>query len=62
LPLRDVVHPIHAKAMPVLLTTEQEFATWLEAPVNEAIALHRPLPNELLRIVATGEKSDPAPS
>ena len=33
-------------------------ALW--APVNEAIALQRPLPNELLRILAKGEKSDPA--
>ena len=57
----DVVRPIHAKAMPVLLTTEQEFDTWLDTPINKAIALQRPLPNELLRIVATGEKSDQAP-
>jgi putative SOS response-associated peptidase YedK len=54
----NVVRPIHAKAMPVLLTTVQEFDTWLDAPVNDAIALQRPLPNELLRIVAKGEKSD----
>jgi putative SOS response-associated peptidase YedK len=54
----DVVRPIHAKAMPVLLTTEQEFDTWLDGSVNDAIALQRPLPNEVLRIVATGEKSD----
>jgi putative SOS response-associated peptidase YedK len=54
------VRPIHAKAMPVLLTTEQEFDTWLDGPVNEAIALQRPLPNELLRIVASGEKRDQA--
>jgi putative SOS response-associated peptidase YedK len=43
--------------MPVL-TTEQEFDTWLDGSVNDAIALQRPLPNELLHIVATGEKSD----
>jgi putative SOS response-associated peptidase YedK len=30
----DVVRPIHAKAMPVLLTTEQEVDTWLDVPVN----------------------------
>jgi len=46
--------------MPVLLTNEQEFDTWLDAPVNEAIALQRRLPNELLQIVAKGEKSDRA--
>jgi putative SOS response-associated peptidase YedK len=44
--------------MPVMLTID----TWLDAPVNEAIALQRPLPNELLRIVAKGKKSDEAPS
>jgi putative SOS response-associated peptidase YedK len=54
----DVVRPIHAKAMPVLLTTEQEFDTWLDAPVNDAIALQRPLPDDLLHIVAKGKKSD----
>jgi putative SOS response-associated peptidase YedK len=54
----DIVRPIHAKAMPVLLRTEQEFDTWLDGSVNDAIALQRPLPNELLRIVTTGEKSD----
>jgi putative SOS response-associated peptidase YedK len=58
----DVVRPVHAKAMPVLLTTEQEFDSWLDAPVNEAIALQKPLPNGLLRMVATGEKSDQAPA
>jgi putative SOS response-associated peptidase YedK len=44
--------------MPVLLTTEQEFDTWLDAPVKEALALQKPLPNGLLRIVAKGEKTD----
>jgi putative SOS response-associated peptidase YedK len=57
----DVVRPIHAKAMPVLLTAEHEWDTWLEGSAHNAITLQRPLPNELLRIVATGEKSDQAP-
>jgi putative SOS response-associated peptidase YedK len=57
----DIVRPIHAKAMPVLLTTEQEWEIWLAGSVNDAIALQRSLPNELLRIVATGEKADLAP-
>src|SRR5262245_19655864 len=56
----DVVRPIHAKAMPVLLTTDDEWNTWLDGSVSDAIELQRPLPNELLRIVATGEKSDQA--
>jgi putative SOS response-associated peptidase YedK len=54
------VRPIHAKAMPVILTKPDEFDTWLDASLNDAIALQRPLPNELLRIVAKGEKSDRA--
>jgi putative SOS response-associated peptidase YedK len=54
----DVVRPIHAKAMPVLLTTDDEWNTWLDGSLEQAITLQRPLPNELLRIVVTGEKSD----
>src|SRR5262245_23998678 len=54
----DIVRPIQAKAMPVLLTKPEEWDTWLQGTVNEAITLQRPLPNELLRIVARGEKSD----
>ena len=57
----DVVRPIHAKAMPVLLTKPEEWDTWLDGPANDAIMLQRPLANELLRIVTTGEKSDQAP-
>jgi putative SOS response-associated peptidase YedK len=58
----DIVRPIHAKAMPALLTAEHEWDTWLTGPADEAIALQRPLPNEKLRIVATGEKNDQAPA
>jgi putative SOS response-associated peptidase YedK len=54
----DIVRPIHAKAMPVILTKPEEFDTWLQGTVNEAIALQRPLSK---RIVATGEKADLAP-
>jgi putative SOS response-associated peptidase YedK len=57
----EVVKPIHAKAMSVLLTHPDEFDIWLEGSIDEAVALQRPLPNEKLRIVATGEKSDRAP-
>jgi putative SOS response-associated peptidase YedK len=55
----DVVKPIHAKAMPVLITAEH-FDTWLEAPVEEALKLQRPFPSDRLRIVMTGEKKDEA--
>jgi putative SOS response-associated peptidase YedK len=57
----DVVRPIHAKAMPVILTTEEELDVWLHAPWAEAKELQKPLPNEMLRIVAIGEKSDLPP-
>jgi Cys-rich four helix bundle protein (predicted Tat secretion target) len=56
----DVVRPIHSKAMPVLLTKAEEWDTWLGGSVNEAMALQKPLPNNALRIVATGEKRDRA--
>lgn len=53
------VGAIHPKAMPVILTSPQELDTWLEAPIQEALALQRPLPDGLLKIVARGEKQDP---
>jgi putative SOS response-associated peptidase YedK len=57
----DVVRPIHGKAMPVIMTAEHEWNTWLEGSVDDAIALQRPLSNEKLPIVARGEKNDQAP-
>jgi putative SOS response-associated peptidase YedK len=54
----DVVRPIHAKAMPVILTSEGDREAWLTAAVEEALKLQRSLPNEALRVVATGEKDD----
>jgi putative SOS response-associated peptidase YedK len=45
--------------MPVLLTREEEFETWLRAPVDEALALAREYPPEQMRIVQEGfEKED----
>ena len=48
------VGAVHPKAMPVILTNEGEFETWLSAPWPEAARLQRPLPDGSLRIVARG--------
>jgi putative SOS response-associated peptidase YedK len=55
----DSVRPIHSKAMPVMLTTPQEWDIWLSAPIEEALALQQPLAPERLQIVARGELEDP---
>lgn len=55
-----VVSPIHPKAMPVLLTTPEEWSTWLSAPTEIALELQRPLPDAAMKIVATGSRRDPA--
>lgn len=54
----DVVRPIHAKAMPVILTTVEEYDVWLQGSLDEALALQRPLSKALLAIVAKGVKED----
>ncbi len=47
-----VVAPVHAKAMPVILTTSDEVDRWLEADTVEALALQRPLADDALQVVA----------
>ena len=54
----DVVRPIHAKAMPVLLTTSEECDAWLAGSLEEAMAMQRPLPAKTLRSVAVGPRKD----
>ena len=53
----DVVRPIHAKAMPVILTREN-WDSWLDGESEQALSLARPLANEAIRIVATGKRED----
>jgi putative SOS response-associated peptidase YedK len=53
------VGEVHPKAMPVILRTQVEIEQWMTAPVEDALKLQRPLPDNSLRIVAVGEKQDP---
>jgi putative SOS response-associated peptidase YedK len=46
--------------MPVILTTPEEVDLWLLADAPKALDLQRPLPDDLLRIVASGEREDGA--
>jgi putative SOS response-associated peptidase YedK len=47
--------------MPVILTTPEEVDLWLLADAPKALELQRPLPDDALKIVASGKKEDRTP-
>ncbi len=52
----DLVRPVHAKAMPVILRSEAEQKEWLQAPATEIEAIQaRVLPKDALDIVSDDE-------
>lgn len=54
------VRQFHPKAMPVILTTDEEREVWMRAPWDEAKALQRPLPGgSLVQVGERGAKRDP---
>jgi hypothetical protein len=50
-----------ANYMMELSKAERELAVWMRGPWGEAGQLQRPLPDAILKIVASGEREDPPP-
>jgi putative SOS response-associated peptidase YedK len=57
----DIVGPVHAKAMPVILSNEDEWDAWLTAPVEDALEMQQPAPPDSLVIVPVEEAPPAAP-
>jgi putative SOS response-associated peptidase YedK len=55
----SLVGSINHELMPVLLSTDEEFETWMKGSANEAFQLIREFPPNKMRIVQEGfEKRD----
>jgi putative SOS response-associated peptidase YedK len=57
-----VVRPVHAKAMPAILTAGEAWDVWLEGETEteKALELARPFPEGVLKVVARGKREDAA--
>lgn len=53
----DIVRPVHAKAMPVILTGDAR-DVWLSADIPTALEVQRPAPVDLLQVVTTGNRKE----
>ena len=56
----NIVAPVHPKAMPVILRTEDEIDAWLTLPMADALEMQKPLPDDTLQIVGRGQSEDSA--
>ncbi len=58
----ELVRPIHPNRMPVMLVGDEAQETWLKGSPDEAFALARPYPPDMMKIVLKGSaKMDGAP-
>lgn len=53
----DLVRPVHAKAMPVMLTAD-DADVWLDGSEADALALAKPFPADEMKLVLQGPRED----